>query len=113
MIDWRRVPWSLWTYVLLTTAEILITVLTVSAPAAPLIFTVVLTLAWNFFLLRALRWLWIGTIALIVVVGAINVFTGSGTWYGTAIGLIELCLLLLPATRRFFDSATPAQQYAS
>jgi hypothetical protein len=108
MIDWQRVPWSLRVYVALTTAGILVTDLAASAPVAPSAFAFVFILSWNFFLLRALRWLWIATVALAVVFTVIDLLTGSGTWYGILIGLIQLCLLLTPATRRFFDAAKPA-----
>ncbi len=102
MIEWGKVPWSLWAYVVLTTGSIVVVVLTASVPVAPSIFSIVLFLVWDFFLLRAVRWLWIAT----VVVGALELVfslgTGAGTWYGYLLGLIDLALLLLPATRQFF-----------
>lgn len=77
-------------------------VLTASVPVAPSIFSIVLFLAWNFFLLRAIRWLWIATVVLGALELAFNLGTGSGAWYTYLLGLLDLALLLLPATRRFF-----------
>ena len=79
-----------------------VTLLTVSVPLRPLVFFVVVTFAWNFFLLRALRWLWIVTLVVLLLAAATDLVTGGGTWYGHLIGLISVGLLLLPATRRFF-----------
>ena len=104
MIEWRKVPWSLWAYVVLTTAGIILVVVKVSGstPAAPLVFAIVMILAWNFFLPRALRWLWIATAVFSAPLLALDFATGTGTWYGNSAGLVELGLLLLPFTRRFF-----------
>jgi hypothetical protein len=71
-------------------------------PAAPSIFSIVLILVWDFFLLRAVRWLWIATVVVGALELAFSLGTGAGTWYGCLLGLIDLALLLLPATRRFF-----------
>jgi hypothetical protein len=66
--------------------------------------------AWDFFLLRAVRWLWIGTVAVGAVILAVDFATGTGTWHGDVVGAIGLGLLLVPATRRFFatNEAAPA-----
>jgi hypothetical protein len=102
VIQWRMVPWSLWAYVALATVGMVVTLLTVSVPLRPLVFFVVVTFAWNFFLLRALRWLWIVTLVVLLLAAATDLVTGVGTWYGHLIGLISVGLLFLPATRRFF-----------
>ncbi len=107
MIEWGKVPWSLWAYVVLTTGGIVVVVLTASAPVTPLVFSVVFVLAWNFFLLRAVRWLWITTVAVFPLGFAFSLVTGTGTWHGYLIGLIEVGLLLHPSTRRFFGRAKP------
>ena len=73
-----------------------------SIPAAPLIFSIVFIFAWNCLLLRAVRWLWFATVALFALVLPVELITASGSWRGTAIGFIQLGLLLLPATGRFF-----------
>lgn len=103
MINWRRVPWSLWAFVGLTTGSAAVQVVTVSAPVAPTIFFVVFILVWNVFLLRALRWLWLATVVLSVGVTGAAIIIGSGSWYGDTISLVELGLLVVPATRRFFS----------
>lgn len=111
MIEWRRVPWPLWAYALLTIGESLIVVfMTVSTPIAPLIFFIALMFVWTYFVLRGVRWLWIVTIAVNALGLAINLATGGGTLRGDLVGLISLALLLLPATRRFFGrgEAVPA-----
>jgi len=108
MINWRRVPWSLWAYVALTTVGSCVSVLTGSTPIAPLIFAVMLILVWNFFLLKGLRWLWIATAVLSALSIGFDLATDQGTWHGDVIGLIGLGLLLVPATRRFFGAVKPA-----
>lgn len=104
---WRQVPWSLWAYVILTTGGMVVVVAIASAPVAPSVFFVGFILAWNCLLLRGLRWLWIGTTVLSACFFGIDLLTGTGTWYGDVLGLIELGLLLAPPTRRFFGTANP------
>jgi hypothetical protein len=110
MIEWGRVPWSLWAYVLMTTVGIILVVVRASGstPAAPLVFAIVMILAWDFFLLRALRWLWIATVVLFALVLVLDLATRTGTWYGDSAGAVELGLLLLPASRRFFGIGAAA-----
>lgn len=110
MIEWERVPWSLWLYVAISIGQIVVLLFTASTPIAPLVFSIVFIVAWDFFLVKAVRWLWIGTVALGAVVLAIDLATGTGTWHGDVVGAIGLGLLLLPATRRFFaaNEAAPA-----
>lgn len=105
MINWQRVPWSLWAFVLLTTVDSVARVLTVSSPVAPSIFFVAFVVVWNYLLLRALRWLWIGTILIFACFIGIDLFTGTATWLGDMLGLVELGLLLVPPTRRFFKAS--------
>lgn len=109
---WSEVPWSLWAFVALTTGDVIVPLATSSGPVGPWIFLVAFTLAWNYFMLRALRWLWIATIVVFAVFTGIDLITSTATWFGTLLGLIELALLLLPPTRRFFGAAnsTPVLQ---
>lgn len=102
MVEWGRVPWSLWAYVVLAIGDLAVVLLMRSISAAPLIFFIVFIFVWNYFLLRAVRWLWFATVALFALVLTIELITASGSWHGAAIGFIQLGLLLLPATRRFF-----------
>jgi hypothetical protein len=104
VIEWGKVPWPLWVYVVLTIGPAVVNVLTASVPVAPSIFYVVVVLAWNYFLLRSVRWLWIATIVLLALFTVLDLVTSTGTWYGDLSGLISVALLLLPATRRYFGS---------
>jgi hypothetical protein len=108
VIEWGRVPWSLWLYVAISIGQIVVLVFTASTPIAPFVFFIVFIAAWDFFLLRAVRWLWIGTVALGALILAIDLATDTGTWHGDLIGMIDLGLLLLPATRRFFAATEAA-----
>jgi hypothetical protein len=108
VIEWGRVPWSLWLYVAISIGQIVVLVFTASMHIAPFVFFIVFIAAWDFFLLRAVRWLWIGTVALGVLILAIDLATGTGTWHGDLIGAIDLGLLLLPTTRRFFAASEAA-----
>jgi hypothetical protein len=108
MVEWGKVPWSLWLYVAISIGQIVVLVFTASVHIAPLVFFVVFIVGWDFFLLRAVRWLWVGTVALGALILAIDLATGTGTWHGDLIGATDLGLLLLPATRRFFATNEPA-----
>lgn len=104
---WYQAPLPLWAFVVLTTGDAIVPVATASGPVAPWIFLVAFILAWNYFLLRGLRWLWIATIVGFAFFTGVDLFTGTATWYGTLLGLIELGFLLLPPTRRFFGATNP------
>jgi hypothetical protein len=104
-IDLEKVPWSLWAYVATTGVNLIILLARLNY-VKPAIFVVVVATAWDYFLLRAVRWLWIATVVSFALIIIINLVTGSGTWWGSALGLLQLCLLLLSPTRRFFESRT-------
>jgi hypothetical protein len=71
---------------------------------------VAFTAAVCFFLLRRVRWLWIITIVFVPLGFAMGILEGNLRWYGVALGLVDLTLLLLPDTRRFFQrEALPAE----
>lgn len=60
--------------------------------------------AWLYFLLKGVRWVWIVTVG-IEVLGLIPyLISGSLGWQGLAVSLVGPLLLLLPATRRYFSS---------
>jgi membrane-bound ClpP family serine protease len=103
MIAWVEVPWSLWAYVILATAGIVVAVF--STPVAPSVFAVIFVLAWDLLLLRGIRWVWLGTLILGVLNILVDAAAGTGTWHGY--GLVGLALLLLPPTRHFFERADP------
>jgi hypothetical protein len=104
VFDWGKVPFPLRAYVVLTTGGIVVTALVASVPVVPAIFTIVTTLVWNFFLIRGVRWLWIVTIIVGALTIGFDLITSTGTWYGISLGLVSLALLVLPATRRFFQA---------
>jgi hypothetical protein len=104
VFDWEKVPLSLRAYVVLTTGGIVATALLASVPVVPAIFSIVTTLFWNFFLIRGVRWLWMATIVVDVLAIGFDLITDTGTWYGISIGLVSLALLVVPATRQFFQA---------
>jgi hypothetical protein len=61
-------------------------------------------LAWLFFLLKGVRWVWIATLAATVLGFVPDLIAGSVTWQGVMGGAISIGLLLLPVTRRYFVS---------
>lgn len=114
MIEWGRVPWSLWVWVgiaWVVMVEFIVRVAGdsemshVAARFVSLSLTVALLLAWDFYMLKGVRWLWIATVIFLVLSLVIDLATASGTWYWDLAGLVQLGLLLLPPTRRFFASA--------
>lgn len=108
MIDWKRVPWPLWAYsVAMLLAAISIEVEAHGPIPAKVLFVAVM-LAWLYFLLKGVRWVWIVTIGIYVLGLVPDLISGSLTWQGIALSLIGLMLLLLPVTRRHFSSHTAA-----
>jgi hypothetical protein len=103
-MQWRWVPWTLWAYSAFTLVSVILIEAEVHGPVAPKVLFPFVMFAWLFFLLKGVRWLWIVTVALLVLGFADELVTGSLTWRGTASGLIGLVLLLLPVTRRHFGS---------
>ncbi len=127
MIDWRRVPWTLWVWavgVVASTVDLVVTVHHHSGwhHIATILLTLVLLSLWPYFMFKGVRWLWIATVGGIVLFFVIDIATGhvsrrAGTvtaprpdtrgqnWYGVLIAVAQLVLLLLPVTRRFFASS--------
>lgn len=108
MIEWGKVPWSLWLYLAISVGQTIVVAFTASTHVGLLMFFIVFIGIWDFFLLKAVRWLWVGTVALGALTIAANLATGTGTWHGDLIGAVGIGLLLLPATRRFFVVGEPA-----
>jgi hypothetical protein len=107
VVAWGRIPWSLWLYVLSSVAFSGLFVFEVSGPIAARVLFSVLALAWAFFLVRGVRWLWIATVAVSVLSFLSGLITGPQTWYGIAGGVISIGPLLVPATRRYFTTQVP------
>lgn len=107
MIDWGKVPWSLWLFVLASVALSAWFVTQVSGPPAALALFAAIVLAWAVSLLNGVRWLWIATLAVCVLGLVSRLATGPRTWYGIAGEVIGLGLLLLLPTRRYFANQPP------
>jgi len=101
-IEVDAVPWSLWVWVALLAVATVHLFARVPSPARTVIFGIALLGAWAYFLLRGVRWLWMVTIAYLAIFIVIDLATGDGTWWGDGIGVIQLGLLLIAPTRRFF-----------
>jgi hypothetical protein len=108
VIEWRKVPWSLWLYVLGSFVAPVWLLTQVSGPPAALVLFGAIVLGWALALLAGVRWLWIATVAIGALSLISNLLTGPRTWYGIAGGVIGLGLLLLSPTRRYFADQPPA-----
>jgi hypothetical protein len=112
VIEWGKVPWSLWLFVLASVALSAWFVAQLSGPPLALVLFAVIVLAWAIALLSGVRWLWIATVA-VGTLGLISrLATGPRTWYGIAGEVIGLGLLLLLPTRRYFANQPPAAEDA-
>ena len=101
-IDWERVPWTLWAYAAISIAN-LVALLARLHNYRPAIYAAIFLIAWDYFLLRGVRWLWIVTAAFLALALAFDLATARGSWWGDGIAIVDLILLLLPPTRRFYD----------
>jgi hypothetical protein len=103
VVEWGTVPWTLKAYVVIALASaVIVAIVTPSTPVPPRLFLVALAAVTCFFLLRVVRWLWLLMIAFIPIGFAQGLIEGNTRWYGIALGIVDLVLLLHPATRRFF-----------
>jgi hypothetical protein len=108
VVEWGRAPWTLRAYVLFAVVGAAVLAIVVSStPAAPRLFLVAFELVVCFFLLRRVRWLWLLTIAFILLGFVRGAIEGNMRWYGIAQGIVALVLLLHPATQEFFKRAKP------
>jgi hypothetical protein len=96
------VPWPLWIFSAPALySAILIEVETRGQVPAKVLFAF-LALAWLYFLLKGVRWVWIATVGIAVLGFVPDLILGSLRWQGVALSLIGLMLLLLPVTQRYF-----------
>jgi hypothetical protein len=103
VIDWKRVPWPLWAYsVVMLMGTMLIEVQAHGPTSAKLIYPFVM-LAWLYFLLKGVRWVWMVTVGIYVLGLVPYLISGSLRWQGAALSLIGLLFLVLPVTRRYFS----------
>jgi hypothetical protein len=104
VVEWGKAPWTLRAYVVIALAgTVIVAVVVPSTPVAARLFFVAITAVVCFFLLRAVRWLWLLMIASILLGFVLGAVEGKQRWYGIAQGVVALILLLHPATRRFFQ----------
>lgn len=105
VIDWQRVPLSLWAICALLLIEALAIAFTTSGPLVVVVVTVPVALVWCYFLLRGVRLLWFATV-LVSVLAIPGALLGSVSWH---IGLtcMGLLLLLLPSTKIYFSIGDP------
>jgi hypothetical protein len=113
MIDWKRVPWSVWLFCASLVAGWVRIEVGTHGPVPGKVLFAILMSAWIYGLLKALRWIW----TLSVVVGVLGLlpyaFIAPFDWIGLVMSLVALGLLLLPVTRRFFaDGAATADAEA-
>lgn len=108
VIEWKRVPWSLWVYSIAILLAAILIEAKVHGPVAAKLLFVAIMLAWLYFLLRGVRWIWILTIGIYVLGLVPDLISGSLTWQVGILNLIGLMLLLLPVTRRYFSRQTAA-----
>lgn len=107
MIDWRRVPWTLWLWALLLLAGTVQIEIAAAIHVKLRVFVVLFVLGWIYLLFRGIRNVWIGTLALFVFSVPVELVTDlasnhSPNALGWAISLVQFALLVLPVTRRFF-----------
>src|SRR6185369_4183837 len=103
MVDWRRVPWPLWVVCAgMLWPMVRIEVGTHGPVLAKVLFPA-LILGWIYLLLRGKRWVWQVILAVDVLELAWVMVLGPWHWIGIVVSLVELVLLLLPVTRRYFS----------
>jgi hypothetical protein len=109
VIDWKRVPWSLWLFCASLLAGWVVIELDTHGTVLTKVLFAALMFAWIYYLLKAVWWLWIFTIAISVLGLVLYAVTGHLDWFGVIRSLAGLALLLLPVTRRYFaDEAASA-----
>jgi hypothetical protein len=101
------VPWTLWAFAALTVAGVILLEVQIHGPVPPRVLYPFFMLAWLFFLLKGLRWVWIVTLGVSVLGLVTNLISGSFTWHGVALGVISIGLLLMPSTRRYCTRVAP------
>lgn len=104
MIEWRRVPWTLWVYSAFGLVGVILIEVEIHGQIPSKVLFPFVMLAWLFFLLKGVRWVWFVTLGVSVLGFAGELISDSLAWNGIVMGLINPMLLLLPVTRRYFKS---------
>jgi hypothetical protein len=108
MIEWKRVPWPLWAYSAFVLLGVILILVKAHGPIPVKVLYPCFMLAWIYFLLRGVRWVWIVTVGIYVLGLLPYLISGSLSLQVVALSLFGLLLLLLPATRRYFSSHSAA-----
>jgi hypothetical protein len=108
MVEWERVPWSLWAYAAVTLLGVALVEVTAHGPVAVKLMFAAFMLAWLYGLLLGVRWVWVGSVGIYVLGLAPEVASGSLDWQGVALSLVGLLLLVLPVTWHYFLDESPA-----
>lgn len=101
MIEWEKVPWTLWANFTLSLAGACTALIRGSVAVGLLAVGLAFTLVVNYFLFRGVRWLWLVLIGFGILGLLTNLVFGPRN-YTLGTGLLSLVLLVLPVTRRFF-----------
>lgn len=104
MVEFGRVPWSLWVFAALVVASGILIEIRISGQIPSKVLFPFVMFAWLFFLLKGVRWVWIVTLGISVLGLAGDLISASLAWHDIVLGLIAPTLLLLPVTRRYFAS---------
>jgi hypothetical protein len=102
MIDWKRVPWSLWLYCATLVAGWVAIEIGTHGPVKGKVLFAALMVAWIYGLLKAVKWVWTLTVVIGVLALVPYAFIAPFDWLGVLVSLVSLALLLLPTTRRYF-----------
>ena len=113
MIDWKRVPWSLWLYCATMVVGWVRIEVETHRPIPGKVLFAALMLAWIYGLLKAIGWVWTLTAVIAVLALVPYAFIAPFNWLGVVFSLVALALLVLPATRRYFAEDPPASGAAT
>lgn len=106
MIIWKKVPWSLWVYLVISLLAMGAIETSASAPSLAKGLLAVITVAWLYLLFVGVRWIWLATVVIYALCMVLRLGAGSLTPLGVGLSVIGLTLLLLPITRRYFAVKT-------
>jgi hypothetical protein len=108
MTTWLRSPWTVRCYALLVVVGVIYTTVRAHGSVIGLLIFLCIVAVWLKYLIEGSRLVWLATLALSVLGLLADLTIGSFTLFGIVLGVAALTLLLLPASRSYFDpSAHP------